>query len=100
MPSTMALILQTEKMSSFKFQIGTDLDKCTEAEKAIHTSADGIAWAAVESAGSAAWLDLFERDPWAGMCAGDSAPTTGGGLAARGASVLRALRGGMLSCGR
>ena len=94
MPNTMALHLQTEKMSCFL--IGAELDKCSEAEKAIHTSADGIVWAAAEGAG-ADWLDLFKGGPWAGMRTGDAALTTGGGLAARGASVLCTLRGGMLS---
>ena len=91
-----APLCKLKKMSCFL--IGAELDKCSEADKAFHTSADGIVWAAAEGTG-ADWLDLFKGGPWARMRAGDAALTTGGELAARGASVLRTLRGVMLSRG-
>ena len=85
--------------------------KCTEAENAAHTIADGIVWATGEGNNDARWLGLILKGDvcacagiGTGMgTAGDEPETatrdatSGGGLAALEAADLRVTRGGILS---
>jgi hypothetical protein len=57
-PSTMALILQTEEMLCMLYGKG-GVVKCTAAVKATQTMADGIVCATGDAAKDATWLDLL-----------------------------------------